>query len=130
LAPLPGGVPQNRRNLSPLRGLEYLSPAVLENLWTTLEARTRSEAARAGGNVQDYLKNRNPLWNMVGRVVFHLAENRKNEARPFGFLVTFTTCLSGLTKPQFLPFGKAFGSSRTLPRQCPNRRNGNRVDPE
>ena len=92
----------------PLRGLEYLSPAVLENLWTALEDRTRSEARRAGGNVQDYLKNRNPLWNMVGRVVFHLAENRKNEARPFGFLVTFTTRLSGLAKPQFLPLGKAF----------------------
>ena len=52
----------------PLRGLEYLSPAVLENLWTALEDRTRSEAGRARGSVQDYLKNRNPLWNMVGRV--------------------------------------------------------------
>ncbi len=92
----------------PLRGLEYLSSAVLENLWTALEDRTRSEAGRAGGNVQDYLKNRNPLWNMVGRVVFHLAENRKNEERPFGFLVTYTTRLSGLAKPQFLPLGKAF----------------------
>ena len=92
----------------PLRGLEYLSPAVLENLWTALEGGARDEAKRAGGNVQDYLKKRNPLWNMVGRVAFHLAENRKNEARPFGFLVTYTTRLSGLAKPQFLPLGKAF----------------------
>ncbi len=92
----------------PLRGLEYLSSSVLENLWTALEDRTRSEAGRAGGNVQNYLKNRNPLWNMVGRVVFHLAENRKNEERPFGFLVTYTTHLSGLAKPQFLPLRKAF----------------------
>ena len=92
----------------PLQGLEYLSPAVLENLWTALQDRTRSEAGKAGGSVQDYLKNRNPLWNMVGRVVFHLAENRKNEERPFGFLITYTTCLSGLAKPQFLPLGKAF----------------------
>ena len=92
----------------PLRGLEYLSPAVLENLWTALEGHTREEAKRAGGNVQDYLKKRNPLWNMVGRVAFHLAENRKNEARPFGFLVTYTTRLSGLAKPQYLPLGKAF----------------------
>lgn len=45
---------------------------------------------------------------MVGRVVFHLAENRKNEERPFGFLVTYTTHLSGLAKPQFLPLRKAF----------------------
>jgi len=92
----------------PLQGLEYLSPAVLENLWTALQDRTRSEAGKAGGSVQDYLKNRNPLWNMVGRVVFHLAENRKNEERPFGFLITYTTRLSGLAKPQFLPLGKAF----------------------
>ena len=92
----------------PLRGLEYLSPAVLENLWTALEGRTRVEAGRAGGNIQNYLKNRNPLWNMVGRVAFHLVENRKNEARPFGFLVTYTTRLSGLAKPQFLPLDKAF----------------------
>jgi non-specific serine/threonine protein kinase len=92
----------------PLRGLEYLSPEILKNLWTALEGRTREEANRAGGNVQDYLKKRNPLWNMVGRVAFHLAENRKNEARPFGFLVTYTTRLSGLAKPQFLPLDKAF----------------------
>jgi hypothetical protein len=92
----------------PLRGLEYLSPTVLENLWTALEGRTREEAKRAGGNIQDYLKNRNPLWNMVGRIAFHLAENRKNEARPFGFLVTYTTRISGLAKPQFLPLNKAF----------------------
>ncbi|MBM4313924.1 MAG: DEAD/DEAH box helicase, partial [Deltaproteobacteria bacterium] len=89
-------------------GLEYLSPAVLENLWAALEDRTRSEAGRAGVTVQDYLKNRNPLWNMVGRIAFHLAENRKNEIRPFGFLVTFTSRLSALAKPQFLPLGKAF----------------------
>lgn len=92
----------------PLMGLEYLGSAVLENLWTALVNRTRDEAGRAGESVQDYLKNRNSLWNMVGRVVFHLAENRKNEARPFGFLVTYTTRLSGLAKPQFLPLGRAF----------------------
>lgn len=92
----------------PLHGLEYLSPAVLQNLWTALEDRSRSEAGRSSASVQDYLKNRNPLWNMVGRVVFHLAENRKNEARPFGFLVTFTARISRLAKPQFLPLGKAF----------------------
>ncbi|MFZ4440739.1 MAG: DEAD/DEAH box helicase [Syntrophales bacterium] len=95
-------------NSPPLRGMEYLSPAILENLWTALEGDTREKAGLSGGNVQDYLKKCNPLWNMVGRVAFHLAENRKNEERPFGFLVTYTTRLSGLAKPQFLPLGKAF----------------------
>lgn len=93
----------------PLPGLEYLKPAVLEDMWTALENFSRAEAARAGSTVQDYLKEGNPLWNMVGRVVFHLAENRKNEARPFGFLVTYATRLSAQAKPQFLPLGRAFG---------------------
>jgi len=93
----------------PLSGLEYLNPSVLKELWTALENFSRTEAARAGAAIQDYLKASNPLWNMVGRVVFHLAENRKNEARPFGFLVTYATRLSALAKPQFLPLGRAFG---------------------
>ncbi|MDP2663774.1 MAG: SNF2 helicase-associated domain-containing protein, partial [Dehalococcoidia bacterium] len=93
----------------PLQGLEYLHPAVLKSLWEALAEHTRREVQRGGGaDVQEYLKKRQPLWNMVGRVVFHLAENRKNEARPFAFLVTYTTRLSGLAKPQYLPLGKAF----------------------
>jgi non-specific serine/threonine protein kinase len=35
----------------PLRGLEYLSPAVLSHLWTALEDHTRGEAGQAGENV-------------------------------------------------------------------------------
>ncbi len=93
----------------PLSGLEYLNPSALAELWTALESFAGGEAARAGATIQDYLKTNNPLWNMVGRIVFHLAENRKNEARPFGFLVTYATRLSAQAKPQFLPLGRAFG---------------------
>ena len=55
-----------------------------------------------------YLKKLNPLWNMVGRVTFHLAENRKDNTRPFAFLATYTARLSGWARPQYLPLGKAF----------------------
>ena len=57
--------------------------------------------------MQDFLKARHPAWNLVGRVHFNLAENRKDEAAPFAFLATYTTRLSAQAKAQHLPLGKA-----------------------
>ena len=91
----------------PMQGFEYLNPDTLAGLWTALDQYTQSEIRQNTGDVQAFLKKRNPLWNMVGKVIFHLAENRRDEARPFAFLVTYTTRLSGMAKPQHLPLGKA-----------------------
>ena len=46
-------------------------------------------------------------WNLVGRVHFNLAENRRDEAAPFAFMATYTTRLSGSAQPQHLPLGRA-----------------------
>ncbi len=94
-------------NCPPMQGIEYLNTDVLASLWETLDQYTQNEIRSDKGDVQSFLKKRNPLWNMVGKVIFHLAENRRNEARPFAFLVTYTTRLSGMAKPQHLPLGKA-----------------------
>jgi non-specific serine/threonine protein kinase len=59
--------------------------------------------------VQEFLKRRNPAWNLVGRVHFNLAENRKDPDAPFAFLATYTTRLSAQAKAQHLPLGKALG---------------------
>ncbi len=91
-----------------MTGLEYLAPGALEKIWEALVHHIRSEAGRAGEDVAGYLKKLNPLWNMVGRVTFHLAENRKDNTRPFAFLATYTARLSGSARPQYLPLGKAF----------------------
>lgn len=91
----------------PMQGIEYLHPDTLVSLWEALDVYIKSEIAQDTGDVQAFLKKRNPLWNMVGKVIFHLAENRRDEARPFAFLVTYTTRLSGMAKPQYLPLGKA-----------------------
>ena len=58
-------------------------------------------------SVQEFLKSRHPAWNLVGRVHFNLAENRKDEDAPFAFLATYTTRLSAEAKAQHLPLGKA-----------------------
>jgi len=91
----------------PMKGLEYLNGAVLARLWGELEAHTRSQIALTQGGATAYLKSCNPTWNAVGRVTFHLAENKRNPAYPFAFLATYTHRVSEQGKVQHLPLGRA-----------------------
>src|SRR5215475_14233509 len=91
----------------PMTGAEYLSAAVLRGLWQETDAAFRLELSDSGCGIQEFLKRRNPAWNLVGRVHFNLAENRKDETAPFAFLATYTTRLSAHAKAQHLPLGQA-----------------------
>lgn len=91
----------------PMTGAEYLTAAVLADLWRDMDAAFDAELATAKVPVQGFLKSRHPAWNLVGRVHFNLAENRKDEDAPFAFLATYTTRLSAQAKAQHLPLGKA-----------------------
>jgi hypothetical protein len=59
-----------------------------------MDAACNAELADAGLSVQEFLKSRHPAWNLVGRVHFNIAENRKDEDAPFAFLATYTARLS------------------------------------
>jgi non-specific serine/threonine protein kinase len=91
----------------PMAGAEYLTTALLADLWHRIDAAFDAELAAANLTVQEFLKRRHPAWNLVGRVHFNLAENRKDEDAPFAFLATYTTRLSIEAKAQHLPLGKA-----------------------
>ncbi len=91
----------------PMPGAEYLSPAVLTALWAAMGQALEAERCRAGQSVEDFLKARHPAWNLVGRVHFNLAENRKDPETPFAFLATYTTGLSAHGKAQHLPLSQA-----------------------
>ena len=91
----------------PMMGAEYLTAAVLAALWQELDAAFDIELSESKCGVQDFLKRRNPAWNLVGRVHFNLAENRKDPDAPFAFLATYTTRLSAQAKAQHLPLGQA-----------------------
>lgn len=91
----------------PMTGLEYLNGEVLERLWDELEAHARAMIARTPGGAVAYLKSCNPVWNAVGRVTFHLAENKRNPDYPFAFLATYTHRISEQGKVQHLPLGRA-----------------------
>jgi len=90
-----------------MTGAEYLTASVLADLWLSLDAAFDAELAESKANVQEFLKSRHPAWNLVGRVHFNLAENRKDENAPFAFIATYTTRLSAQAKAQHLPLGKA-----------------------
>ncbi len=91
----------------PMKGLELLEGAILARLWDELEAQVRAAVAGTPGGTAAYLKNCNPLWNAVGRVTFHLAENKRNPAQPFAFLATYANRVSEQGKVQHLPLGRA-----------------------
>ena len=44
--------------------------------------------------MRSFFDRKSPAWNLVGRVHFNLAENRKDDEAPFAFLATYTTRLS------------------------------------
>jgi len=93
----------------PMTGAEYLTASVLQSLWQELDIAFGLELSESKCGVQEFLKRCNAAWNLVGRVHFNLAENRKDDAAPFAFLATYTTRLSAHTKAQHLPLGQALG---------------------
>ncbi|MFZ4534674.1 DEAD/DEAH box helicase [Propionivibrio sp.] len=94
-------------DLPPMTGAEYLTPDVLTSLWAELDAALRHELKATMLPLQTFLKTCNPAWNLVGRVYFNLAENRKDTEAPFAFLATYTSRLSAHGKAQHLPLSQA-----------------------
>ena len=95
----------------PMVGAEYVDAALLTQWWGDLGAAFADEIGAAEGEVQDWLARQNAAWNLVGRVCFHLAENREDDDYPFAFLATYTGRLSGRAKVQHAPLRKALEAS-------------------
>ena len=90
-----------------MRGLEYLSPDCLVRWWQELDSLVHQEARVSGLSARDYLHQLNPAWRTVGRVTFHLAENKRDPESPFAYLATYATRLSAQGKAQHLPLNRA-----------------------
>jgi non-specific serine/threonine protein kinase len=90
-----------------MRGGEYLRADTLARLWVGLDERVRSEIARHPQGASAWLQASDPLWRMVGRVAFHLAENKRHPTHPFAFLASYASRLSSQSRVQYLPLGRA-----------------------
>ncbi len=90
-----------------MAGAEYLTQDVLRALWAETASAFAGVLAAAGAGLQSFLTSLNPAWNLVGRVHFNLAENRRDPDQPFAFMATYTTRLSAQAKVQHVPLGQA-----------------------
>lgn len=91
----------------PMQGGEYVDAQVLGLWWDGLIIAARERLVAHRGPVQELLRSWNPVWNLVGRVWFHLAENKKNPDAPFAFLASYTSRVGEQARPQHVPLGKA-----------------------
>jgi non-specific serine/threonine protein kinase len=89
----------------PMQGGEYLSADVLASLWTDLDAWVRQQLR--GTSLTEWLRQHAPGWHQVGRVCFHLAENKRDADFPFAFLATYAPRLSRAGKVQYRPLSRA-----------------------
>jgi len=102
-----------------MAGAEYLSPDILRRLWHDLAAAAAAAFEASGTDLQAFLKSLHPAWNLVGRVHFNLAENRRDPESPFAFMATYSTQLSAQGRAQHVPLGQAlrdYAGARNRPK--------------
>lgn len=91
----------------PMRGGEYLDADLLARFWSALDELVRAEIARHPQGAGAWLQESHPLWRMVGRVTFHLAENKRHPTHPFAFMASYASRISSQSRVQHLPLGRA-----------------------
>ncbi len=95
----------------PVEGAEYLNEERLRAVWQELDGWVRSAVGAKGHGFPAWLKRHAPLWHHVGRVCFHLAENKDDPDHPFAFLATYAPRLSSAGRLQYQPLSKALEKS-------------------
>ncbi len=93
--------------VAPMTGGEYVRLELLQRWWDGLTLAVREQLVAHPGPVQELLRSWDSVWNQVGRVWFHLAENRKHPTAPFAFMATYTSRIGEHARPQHVPLGKA-----------------------
>ncbi|MCK4509658.1 MAG: ATP-dependent helicase, partial [Desulfuromonadales bacterium] len=94
-------------SIPPMPGAEYCCPEVLAEIWSNLDAWVLAEITRNAEGLAGFLHQHAPLWRQVGRVCFHLAENRQDPDFPFAFMATYIPRLGRNARAQHLPLSQA-----------------------
>lgn len=95
----------------PMPGGEYLRLETLERMWNELDEYVHRDVLASGRGLSEWLKVRSPLWHRVGRVCFHLAENKRDPERPFAFLATYAPRLIDGQRVEYQPLSRALEES-------------------
>jgi non-specific serine/threonine protein kinase len=91
----------------PVKGSEYINADSLKAMWAHIENDLHIEIQESEKSISDYFSTRHSKWSLLGRVCFHLAENKNSEETPFAFLATYAHQLSKEGKAKHLPLGRA-----------------------
>ncbi|NOZ11729.1 MAG: DEAD/DEAH box helicase [Gammaproteobacteria bacterium] len=93
-------------SVPPMRGAEYLSAPVLGEIWTLLDGWV-CEQIQAYDSLAGFLAKKAPQWHQVGRVCFHMAENKNDPDYPFAFMATYASELSAQGRVRHQPLHQA-----------------------
>lgn len=90
-------------------GAEYISLDFLVQLQSELEQSVREELSRNSLSLEDYIRSLSSAWKDVGKVSFHLAENKgmSKESYPFAFMATYVHQISESDTARHLPLSTA-----------------------
>ena len=85
-----------------MTGAEYINRKMLSDIWQNLHKAYSNKIKAHEGTVESFIRSYNPNAHIVGRVFFHLVENRDDEM-PFAFISTYSTGLTKKGKSKHLP---------------------------
>jgi superfamily II DNA or RNA helicase len=91
----------------PMDGSEIISDVLLAGVWVDTGLALIEKASEYNEGAQGYLQAHNSAWNAVGRVCFHLAENKAEPDYPFAFIATYAQKGSTLKKLKHVPLNHA-----------------------
>ena len=83
-------------------GSEYMDDDFLDMVWERLHQFIISEIKNYSGSVESFIQAFRSDIHLIGRIFFHLVENKQND-KPFAFLVTYSTRLNTEGKSRHLP---------------------------
>lgn len=90
----------------PADGSEYIDREMLESTWNHLNQSFSRSIKPFKGTVAEFIHAYSPDVHLVGRVFFHLVENRSDDS-PFAFLATYSGEIGQKGKTKHLPLKMA-----------------------
>jgi non-specific serine/threonine protein kinase len=85
-----------------MKGAEYLNRDFLSSVWKDLQRSFSGAIEAFQGTVEAFIHTFSPNVHLVGRIFFHMVENKTGEL-PFAFLATYSTRLNNQGQSRHVP---------------------------
>jgi hypothetical protein len=98
----------------PIFGSEYLNAATLRHAWAAMSESITTRLSHAP-DPATLIATLAPAWRTVGRITLHLAENARDQERPFAFLATYSESADTRGQVQYRPLAHALRETAQTP---------------